>query len=212
MDACPVNVHVRLARARQQRAGTTRQRVRRQIGPHVKAKNAVDPVALEHTAFAYRLGTTGRLLGRLEHKEHVAPNGARLLANRTVDIRRGGKCHSHVSIVSASVHLSGMRRGKGCTRRLHDRQRVHIGANRRGMRGTRASVEESTNTARARMGHFTVKRGEHALDIGYGLRKIEIELRNTMQVATIATKFLELGHKGSFHVAYPFTQYCDAEL
>ena len=27
------------------------------------------------------------------------------------------------------------------------------------------------------MGHFTGKRGEHALDMGYGLRKIEIELR-----------------------------------
>ena len=62
------------------------------------------------------------------------------------------------------------------------------------------------------MGYFTGKRGEHALDIGYGLRKIEIELRNAMQIAPIATKFLELGHKGSFHGAYPFTHYCDAEL
>ena len=105
-----------------------------------------------------------------------------------------------------------MLRGKGRTRRLRDGQCVHIGANRRGMRGARASVEESTNTAGAGMGHFTGKRSEHALDIGYGLRKIEIELRNAMQVATIATKFLELGHKGSFHGAYPFTQYCDTGL
>lgn len=178
----------------------------------MEAKNAISPIALEHTALAYRLGTTGRFLGRLEHKENVAPNGARLLANRTVDIRRGGKCHSHVSIMSASVHLAGMGRGEYCPCCLGNGQRVHIGANRRGMRGARASVEESTNTAGARMGHFTGKRGEHALDIGYGLRKIEIELRNAMQVATIATKFLELGHKGSFHGAFPFTQYCDAKL
>ena len=212
MDACPANVHVRLTRARQQWTGAARQRVRRQIGPHVKAKNAVDPVALEHTALAYRLGTAGRFLGRLEHKEHVALDGTWLLTNRAIDKGCRRKCHGHVSIVSARVHLSGMRRGKGRARRLCDGQRVHIGANRRGMRGTRAGVEESTNTARARMGHFTGKRGEHALDIGYGLRKIEIELRNAMQVATIATKFLELGHKRSFHGAYPFTQYCDAEL
>ena len=70
------------------------------------------------------------------------------------------------------------------------------------MRGARASVEESTNTAGAGMGHFTGKRGEHTLDIDYGLRKIEIELRNAMQVATIATEFLELGHRGSLREAY----------
>lgn len=197
MDTRTVNVDMCLARARQQQAGTTRQRVRRQIGPHVKAKNAVDPVALEHTALAYRLGATGRLLGRLEHKEHVVFDGTWLLANRTVDIRRGGKCHGHVSIVSASVHLSGMRRGKGRTRRLRDGQRVHIGANRRGMRGARASVEESTDAAGARIGHLAGERRQHALDIGYGLRKIEIELRNAMKIAAIATEFLELGHRGS---------------
>lgn len=49
------------------------------------------------------------------------------------------------------------------------------------------------------MGHLAGERSERALDIGDGLRKIEIELRNAMQVAPIATKFLELGHKGSFH-------------
>ena len=178
----------------------------------MEAKNAVSPIALEHTALAYRLGTTGRFLGRLEHKENVAPNGARLLANRTVDIRRGGKCHGHVSVMSASVHLAGMGRGKGRSRRLRDGQRIHIGANRCGMRGTNAGVEESADAAGARMGHLASERCQHALDIGNGLRKIEIELRNAMQVATIATKFLELGHKGSFHGAYPFAQYCDAEL
>ena len=80
------------------------------------------------------------------------------------------------------------------------------------MRGTNASVEESADAAGARMGHFAGEWCQHALDIGNGLRKIEIELRNAMQVATIATKFLELGHKGSFHGAFPFTQYCDAKL
>ena len=212
MDTRPVNMNVCLTRTRQQRTGAARQRAGGQIGPHVEAEDAIHPVALEHAALAHRLGTTGRLLGRLKHKEHIALNGARLLANRTVDIRRGGKRHGHVSVMSASVHLAGMGRGKGRSRRLRDGQRIHIGANRRGMRGARASVEESTNTAGAGMGHFTGKRSEHALDIGNGLRKIEIELRNAMQVATIATKFLELGHKGSFHGAYPFTQYCDAEL
>ena len=178
----------------------------------MEAKNAVDAIALEYAALTHRLGATDRFLGRLEHKEHVALDDARLLANRAVDMRRGGKRHGHVSIVSARMHLAGMGRGEGRTRRLRDGQCVHIGANRRGMRGARASVEESANTAGAGMDHFTGKRGEHALYIGYGLRKLEIELRNAMQVATIATKFLELGHKGSFHGAYPFPQYCDAEL
>ena len=212
MDACPVNVHVRLARTRQQWTGAARQRVRRQVGPYVEPEDTVRPVALKHPALANCLGATGRLLCRLEHKEHVALDGARLLTNRAIDKGCRRKCHGHVSIVSASVHLSGMRRGKGRTRRLRDGQCVHIGANRRGMRGTRASVEESTNTAGAKMGHLASERCQHALDIGNGLRKIEIELRNAMQVATIATKFLELGHKGSFHGAYPFAQYCDAEL
>ena len=80
------------------------------------------------------------------------------------------------------------------------------------MRGINAGVEESTDAAGARMGHFAGERCQHALDIGNGLRKIEIELRNAMEIAAIATEFLELGHKGSFHGAYPFTQYCDAEL
>ena len=195
-------MNVCLTRTRQQRTGTTRQRAGRQIGPHMEAKNAVSPIALEHTALAYRLGTTGRFLGRLEHKENVAPNGARLLANRTVDIRRGGKCHGHVSIMSASVHLAGMGRGKGRSRRLRDGQRIHIGANRRGMRGINAGVEESTDAAGARMGHFAGERCQHALDIGDSLRKIEIELRNAMEIAAIAAEFLELGHRGSLREAY----------
>ena len=203
---------MRLARTRQQRTGTTRQRAGRQIGPHMEAKNAVGPIALEHTTLAYRLGTTGRFLGRLEHKENVAPNGARLFANCTVDIRRGSKCHGHVSIVAASMHLAGMGRSERCPRCLGNGQRIHIGANRRGMRGARASVEESADAAGTRMGHLASERRQHALDIGDRLRKIEIELRNAMEVATIATKFLELGHKGSFHGAYPFTHYFDAEL
>ena len=212
MDARPVNMNVRLTRTRQQRTGATRQRAGGQIGPHVKAEDAIRPVVLEHAALAHRLGTTGRFLGRLEHNERVALDDARLLTNRTVDIRRGGKCHSHVSVMSTSVHLAGMRRGEIRTRRLRDGQRIHIGANRRGMRGTNASVEESADAAGARMGHLASERRQHALDIGDSLRKIEIELRNAMQVATIATKFLELGHNGSFHGAYPFPQYCDAEL
>ena len=202
MDARPVNMNVCLTRTRQQRAGTARQRAGGQIGPHMEAKNAVDPVAFEYTALTYRLGTTRRFLGRLEHKENVAPNDARLLANRTVDIRRGGKCHGHVSIMSASVHRAGMGRGKGRSRRLRDGQRIHIGANRCGMRGTNAGVEESADAAGARMGHLASERCQHALDIGNGLRKIEIELRNAMEIAAIATEFLELGHRESLRKAH----------
>ena len=178
----------------------------------MEAEDAVGTIALEHTALAYRLGATGRLLGRLEHKENVALDGTWLLANRTVDVRRGGKCHGHVSIVPARMHLSGMRRGKGRTRRLRDGQRIHVGANRRGMRGARTGIEESTDAAGARMGHLAGERRQHALNIGDSLRKIEVELRDPVQVAPIAAEFLELGHKGSFHGAYPFIHYCDAEL
>ena len=168
----------------------------------MEPEDTVRPVALEHAAFAHRLGATGRFLGWLEHKEHVAPHGARLLANRTVDIRRGGKCHSHVSVMSASVHLAGMGRGERCPRCLGNGQCIHVGANRRGMRGTNASVEEGTDAAAARMGHLASERCQHALDIGDSLRKIEIELRNAMKIAAIATEFLELGHRGSLREAY----------
>ena len=165
----------------------------------MEAKDAIRPVALEYAALTHRLGATGRFLGRLKHKEHVALDGTRLLTNRAIDIRRGGKHHGHVTVVTARMHLTGMRRGKGRARCLRDGQGVHVGANRRGMRGARAGIEESADAAGARMGHLAGERSERALDIGDGLRKIEIELRNAMQVAPIATKFLELGHKGSFH-------------
>ena len=202
MDARPVNVHMRLARTCQQRTGAARQRAGGKVGPHVKAKDAVGTVALEDAALAHILGTTGCLLGRLEHKEHVTFNGARLLANRTVDIRRGGKRRGHVPVVPASVHLTGMRRGEGRTRRLGNGQRIHIRANRRGMRGTNASVKESADAAGARMGQLAVERRQHALDISDRLRKIEIELRNPVQVAPIATEFLELGHRESLRKAH----------
>ena len=91
---------------------------------------------------------------------------------------RGGKRHGHVSIVSASVHLAGMRRGKISSRRLRDGQRVHVGANRRGMRSAHTGIEEGTNAARTRMGHLTGERRQHALNIGDSLRKIEVELRD----------------------------------
>ena len=169
----------------------------------MEAKDAVGTIALEHAALAHRLGATGRFLGRLKHKERVALDGARLLTNRSVDKSRRRERHGHVSVMSASVHLAGMDRGKGRSRRLRDGQRVHIGANRRGMRGTNASVEESADAARTRMGHLASERRQHALDIGDSLRKIEVELRNAMEIAAIATEFLELGHKGSFHRCAP---------
>ena len=202
MDARPVNMNVCLTRTRQQRTGTTRQRAGRQIGPHMEAKNAVSPIALEHTALAYRLGTTGRFLGRLEHKENVAPNGARLLANRTVDILSCRKLHGRMAIVAAGMHLAGMTRSESRARRLLDGQRVHIGTNRRSMRGAHASIEKRTDTTRTRMNYLAVERCQHVLDIGDGLRKIEIELRNAMEIATIATEFLELGHRESLREAH----------
>ena len=104
--------------------------------------------------------------------------------------------------MSASVHLAGMDRGKGRSRRLRDGQRIHIGANRRGTRGTNASVEESADAAGTRMGHLASERRQHALDIGDSLRKIEIELRNAMEIAAIATEFLELGHRESLREAH----------
>ena len=201
MDARAMDMNVRLARARQQRTGTARQRAGRQIGPHMEAKDTVCPVALEHAALAYRLSATGRLLGRLKHKENVALDGTRLLTNRTADISRRRKCHGHVAVVAARMHLAGMRRGKSRSRCLRDGQGVHIGANRRGMRSAHTGIEKGTDAARTGADYLADKRSEHALDIGDGLRKIEVELRNAMQVATITTEFLELGHRVSFHGA-----------
>ena len=117
-------------------------------------------------------------------------------------MRRGGKCHSHVSVMSASVHLAGMGRGERCPCCLGNGQRVHVGPNRRGMCGANASIEESADAAGARMGHLASERCQYALDISDGLRKIEIELRNAMEIAAIATEFLELGHRGSLREAY----------
>ena len=103
------------------------------------------------------------------------------------------------------MHLAGMGRSERCPRCLGNGQRIHIGANRRGMRGANASVEESADAAGARMGHLAGERSEHAFNIGDSLRKIEVELRNAVQVATITTEFLELGHGDSFHRRAPVT-------
>lgn len=192
--------------------GAARQRAGGQIGPHVEAEDAIHPVALEHAALAHRLGTTSRLLGRLKHKEHIALNGARLLTDRTVDKGCRRKRHGHVSIVPASMHLAGMGRSERCPRCLGNGQRIHIGANRRGMRGANASVEESADAAGARMGHLAGERCQHALDIGDRLRKIEVELRDPVQVAAVATEFLELGHIGSFRRCASAAIYCAARL
>lgn len=80
------------------------------------------------------------------------------------------------------------------------------------MRGINTGVEESTDAAGARMGHLASERCQHALDIGNGLRKIEIELRNAMEIAAIATEFLELGHIGSFRRCASAAIYCAARL
>ena len=212
MDARAMDMNVCLTRTRQQRTGAARQRAGGQIGPHVEAEDAIHPVALEHAALAHRLGTTSRLLGRLKHKEHIALNGARLLTDRTVDKGCRRKRHGHVSIVPASMHLAGMGRSERCPRCLGNGQRIHIGANRRGMRGANASVEESADAAGARMGHLAGERCQHALDIGDRLRKIEVELRDPVQVAAVATEFLELGHIGSFRRCASAAIYCAARL
>ena len=105
-----------------------------------------------------------------------------------------------------------MRRGEGRTRRLGNGQRIHIRTNRRGMRGTNASVKESADAAGTRMGHLAGERRQHTLDIGDRLRKIEVELRDPVQVAPIAAEFLELGHRGSFHGCASVAIYCAARL
>ena len=86
----------------------------------MEAEDAVGTIALEHAALAHCLGATGRLLGRLEHKEHVAFNGARLLTNRAINEGCRRKRHGHVSIMSARVHFTGMGRGKTSCRRLRN--------------------------------------------------------------------------------------------
>ena len=169
----------------------------------MEAEDAVGTIALEHAALAHCLGATGRLLGRLEHKEHVAFNGARLLTNRAINEGCRRKRHGHVSIVSARVHFTGMGRGKTSSRRLRNGQGVHVGANRRSTRGARTGIEESADAAGTRMCHPAGERRQHALNIGDSLRKIEVELRDPVQVAPIAAEFLELGHKGSFHRCAP---------
>ena len=198
-----VNAHVRLTRARQQWTGAARQRVCRQVGPYVEPEDAICPIALEYAALTHRLGATGRFLGRLKHKEHVALDGTRLLTNRSVDKSRRRERHGHVTVVTARMHLAGMRRGKGRARCLRDGQGIHVGANRRSMRGARTGIEESADTAGTRMGHLAGERPQHALNISDSLWKIEVELRDPVQVAPIATEFLELGHKGSFHRCAP---------
>ena len=101
MDTCPVNAYVRLTRARQQWTGAARQRVCRQVGPYVEPEDAICPIALEYAALTHRLGATGRFLGRLKHKEHVALDGTRLLTNRSVDKSRRRERHGHVTVVTA---------------------------------------------------------------------------------------------------------------
>ena len=202
MDARAVDMDMRLARAGQKRPRAARERTGGQIGPHVEAEDAVGVIALEDAALAHGLGPARGLLRRLEHKEHVAPERARVLAQRAVDVRRRGECHSHMSIVPAGMHLARMGRGEGRPRLLRDGQGIHVGTDRRGRSGSR--IEERADARVARVRDLAGKRREHALDIGDGLREIEIQLGDAMQVAAITAKFFEFGHNGSSRAASTF--------
>ena len=77
----------------------------RQIGPQMKAENAVDVVFLEHPRFADELRATGGFLGGLEYDEHAALEFVEMRG----DMVREAERHGHVSVVAAGVHLPGMR-------------------------------------------------------------------------------------------------------
>ena len=110
MNARPVNMNVSHSNA----PATGRSNsptCRRQIGPHMGTQKMRSAPWRSNTPLSLTvLAPPVVSSAGWNTKRTLRPNGARMLANRTVDMRCGGKRHGHVSIVSASVHLSGMRR------------------------------------------------------------------------------------------------------
>ena len=186
VNALAVNMHVRLTRTGKHGARAGRNGTRRQVGPNVKAEDAICLITLKNAALAHRLGATRGLLRRLEHKENIAFKLAWMLMHNAIDIDRRRKGHGHMGIVPASMHLARVRRGKARPRRLFYRKRIHIGTNRRGGGGIGARIEKCANARIARMRHFAGKPSEYTLDIRHGLFQIEPKFRNTMQIPAIA--------------------------
>ena len=94
-----------------------------QAGPVVHAKNRIARKALEQPVIDHSLRAGTAFLGRLEDKVHRAIDRFRF-----GQVFRRRQQHRHVPIVSARVHLAGVRRTMRKFIGLLNRQCVHIGA------------------------------------------------------------------------------------
>lgn len=123
--ALPKNVNVLSLVAASSAPGAARDVALRQIGPQVEAENAIDVVFLERARFADELRAAGRFLGGLEYDEHAALEFVEMRRN----VAREAERHGHVPVMTACVHLSGMRGAERHARFFGHGQRIHIGAN-----------------------------------------------------------------------------------
>ena len=92
-------------------------------GPQMQTENRVDTVLFQHTCFADRQRTAGGFLTGLEDQQHIVGQ-ALFFAEPPCQFQQ----NCRMTIVTASVHLTGVGGGVGKPCFFLDGQRVHIRA------------------------------------------------------------------------------------
>ena len=137
---------------RHHRAGPDGEVTDREAGIIVHPVHLLDPEPVHHAVVDHLAAAAAALFGRLEDHHRGAVEVARL-----GKIFRGAEQHGGVAVMAASVHLAGDLGGIGYARRLHDRQRIHVGAQANGLaRGGLAAADHADDAGAADAGHDLV--------------------------------------------------------
>ncbi|MGY3420073.1 hypothetical protein ACVWZW_000548 [Bradyrhizobium sp. F1.13.4] len=169
------------------------------------AIDLLDVPARHQPVLDHRLAAAAAFFRRLKDHDRGAVEVARL-----GEIFGGAEQHGGVAVMAAGVHLAGDLGGVGDARGLHDRQRVHVGAQANGLaRGGFAAADHTDDTGAADARHHLVA-AELAQAVGNdagGAVDVVLQLRVLVEVMAPGGHFVgeggnavDDGHGGSVSV------------
>ena len=161
------------------RARAHRELAERQARPVVHAEHLLGRETLEQPLLEHHPAARPHLLGGLEDEVDRAGEVARL-----GEVAGGAEQHGGMAVMAAGVHPARLRRGVGQTRRLRDRQRVHVRAQAdRAAAGSRPEHADHAGRGDAGVDLVEAEAAQLLGDQRRGAGLLEAELRMGMEVA-----------------------------
>ena len=176
-------VHIHLAGAAHQLILPAEDLARFQTRPQVQSEDGLHTEGGEQAAVAEVLGAAGAFLAGLEHQQYI-PVKLLFLIQPAGQLQEDG----HMAVVAAGMHPARMAGGEIKIRIFFNGQAVAVCPEGDGALCT--EVEKGAEAALHRGEDPTFQSCESRGQVGHGLRQIQLQLRDFVQLAPIAYDLL----------------------